>query len=160
MSIRRLLPLVLVSVLALAASRVPAADEPPVAPSPEAGQPVIAGNPANQAGPEAPGAADDPARAALRAELDALLVARQARVQALAAQLAAASGDEAAALQRRIEQEKAAGDRELLQWQLDRATAAGDAARRRTLEAALAAWDAPPPAPIPVDRPVPSDPAR
>jgi hypothetical protein len=179
MSIRHILFVGLVLVAANAAVVANAADQPPATPSPqtatspvvaapEAGAPVFADIPENQAELAAaqaegrlPAAApDDAARAALRAELEGLLAVRQARVQALAAQLAGATGEDAAALQRQIEQEKIAGDRELLQWQLDRATAAGDAARVRTLEAALAAWDAPRPAATPVDRPVPAIQAR
>ncbi len=177
MSTRLVLPVVLVIIVAVGFAI--AADLPPAAPSPDTapsqavadrsdGATVYADIPANEAELAAARAegllpaatVDDAARAALQAELEGLLAARQARVQALASQLAGATGEEAAALQRRIEGEKAAGDRDLLQWQLDRATAAGDAARVRTLEAALAAWDAPPPAATPVDRPIPATQAR
>lgn len=102
----------------------------------------------------------DAAREARRAAFAAVVNERNAKVEALVAQLNGASGEDGVAIQKQIEAEKKAADRRLLEVQLELATAAGDQAGIENLQAALTAFDAPAPAGQPVVRPVPVNPGR
>lgn len=103
----------------------------------------------------------DAAREARRAAFAAVVAEQNGRIAALGARLEAVAGtEESLALQREIEQQKRATGLRLLELQLEQASADGDEAGVAGIEAAIAAWDAPQPAPQPVDRPTPTAPRR
>lgn len=116
--------------------------------------------PAGEAAPRA-----DAARDARRAAFDTVVNVQGAKIRELTDRLASAVGDDAILeLQQEITREKRAMQRRLLELQLEIAVREGapegDRTRVEQLEAALMAWDAPRPAPQPVDRPAPVNPAR
>jgi len=96
------------------------------------------------------------ARTARRAAIDAVVAEQDARVGALIARLEGADGEQALALQREIEREKAATGRRLLELQLQFAQQAGDQAGVERLQGALAEWDAPKPVGTPRERTLPA----
>lgn len=103
----------------------------------------------------------DEVRAARRAAFESVVAEQDARIATLAARLADVAGsEESLAVQREIEQLKRSTGRRLLELQLEMARTDGDADRTAGVEAAIAAWDAPHPAPQPVDRPTPAAPRR
>ncbi|MBK8165302.1 MAG: hypothetical protein IPK64_04945 [bacterium] len=102
----------------------------------------------------------EPAQAARRAALDAVLAEQAGRVRALVARLPAADDAGALEIQRQVEQVKKETGRRLLEVQLELATGTGDQVAIDNLQAALADWDAPQPVRQPVDRPVPHNQGR
>ena len=116
--------------------------------------------PALPAGADSGAPAPDPALAARRAALDAVMAEQAAQVQVLVDRLPAADSRGALEIQRQIEQVKKAAGRRLLELQLEAATGAGDQPAVAKLESALADWDAPQPVRQPVDRPVPHNQGR
>lgn len=105
-------------------------------------------------------AAPEALREARRAAFDAVISEQAAKVEALTARLAGAGAEEALAIQKQIEAEKKATDIRLLETQLQLATASGDQAAIAGAQAAIAEWNAPAPAAVAVDRPVPANPVR
>jgi len=109
--------------------------------------------------------ANDPAadeiRAARRVAFESVVAEQDTRIATLAARLRDVAGtEESLDVQREIEQLKRSTGLRLLELQLEMARTDGDAARTAGLEAAIAAWDAPHPAPQPVVRPTPEAPRR
>ncbi|MBM4131639.1 hypothetical protein FJ250_11540 [bacterium] len=152
-SARRPFLLAMLAVAVAAPRAVPAADGPEAV-----GTALVA-----DAGGAAAAGAQPPvatAPAARRAAFDAVLAEEDALLQSLTARLAGADSRTALEIHRQIAQVKARTWRRLLEVQLDLAAMAGDQAAVAKLQAALADWDAPPPAREPVARPVPHNPAR
>lgn len=109
--------------------------------------------------------ANDPAadevRSARRVAFESVVAEQDTRIATLAARLRDVAGtEESLAVQREIEQLKRATGLRLLELQLEMARTDGDAGRAAGIEAAIAAWDAPQPAPQRVDRPTPTAPRR
>lgn len=103
----------------------------------------------------------DEVRTARRIAFESVVAEQDTRIAALAARLRDVAGtEESLAVQREIEQLKRATGLRLLELQLEMARTDGDADRVAGLEAAIAAWDAPHPAPQPVVRPTPEAPRR
>ncbi len=103
----------------------------------------------------------DEVRTARRAAFESVVAEQDTRIATLAARLRDVAGtEESLAVQREIEQLKRSTGLRLLELQLDMARTDGDADRVAGIEAAIAAWDAPHPAPQPVVRPTPEAPRR
>lgn len=99
------------------------------------------------------------ARNARRVAFDAILASQSAKIQALSDRLSASPGDQNQ-IQQEIAQEKKATNRLLLELQLEWAVSSGIEENITHLRAALEALDAPLPAPVPSNRPVPTNPGR
>lgn len=103
----------------------------------------------------------DEVRAARRVAFESVVAEQDTRIATLAARLRDVAGtEESFTVQREIEQLKRSTGLRLLELQLEMARTDGDADRTAGLEAAIAAWDAPHPAPQPVVRPTPEAPRR
>ncbi len=103
----------------------------------------------------------DAVREARRAAFAAVVAEQNVRITALGARLEAVAGtEESLTIQREIEQQKQATGLRLLELQLEMARTDSDADGAARIEAAIAAWDAPHPAPQPVERPTPVAPRR
>jgi len=108
-----------------------------------------------------PASTIDAAREARRAAFDAVMASQDAKIQTLTDRLTAMpNGPAGLEIQQEIEHEKLATSRLLLELQLDFAVRAGNEEQISVLRAALEAWDAPPPAPQPIDRPAPANNGR
>ncbi|MDO9170797.1 MAG: hypothetical protein Q7W29_03100 [bacterium] len=103
----------------------------------------------------------DEVRTARRVAFESVVAEQDTRIATLAARLRDVAGtEESLAVQREIEQLKRSTGLRLLELQLEMARTDGDADRAAGIEAAIAAWDAPHPAPQPVERPTPVAPRR
>ena len=133
-----------------------------------AGIVLAAPTPASRTNPPVPPADAHPAQATVPAthtapvnplmpQIDALLAQERQQLADLTAQLRQAAGtDRVPELQRRIAEVKKGTERSILELQLAHARETGNTAAVQSLERSLAALDAPPPAPRPVERAIPS----